>query len=106
MDGNGDRCIRLVICIDSETIEQCLPRTPLRNHLEGIAIPDTQGPPDAERSRDNPAPPTARKEPNIFDSPALLGGGHDVMKRCRRGSPVETEFVGAQCPSFEILGGE
>lgn len=28
------------------------------------------------------------------------------MKRCRRGSPVETKFVGAQCLSFEILGGE
>ena len=28
------------------------------------------------------------------------------MKRCRGGSPVETEFVGAQRLSFEILGRE
>lgn len=28
------------------------------------------------------------------------------MKRCRRGPPVETKFIGAQCLSFEIFGRE
>lgn len=106
MDGNGNCRIRLVIRIDNEAIKQCFPGTPLRNYLKGIAIPNIQGPPDAERSRDDPAPPTARKEPNRIYSTAFARGGHDAMKRRRRGSPVETKFVGAQCLSFEILGRE
>ena len=106
VDGNSDRCIRLVIRVDNDAIEQRFLGAPLSDYLEGITIPDTQGPPDANRSSNNPAPPTARKEPNLFYSPEFDGGGYDVMQRYRGGSPVETEFVGAQCLSFEILGRE
>lgn len=102
MHGNGDRCIRLVIRVDSDAIEQRFPGAPLRNHLEGVRIPDTQSPPDPDRNRDNPAPPTPRKEPDVFYS-CVDGCGYDVVKRCQGGSPVKTEFVGAQCLSFEIF---
>lgn len=69
VDGNGDRCIRLVIRVNGDAVEQRFPGTPLSNRLEGIAVPDTQRPPDADRSGDNPAPSTAIKELDLFYPP-------------------------------------
>ena len=45
-----------------------------------------------------------RKELDLIYGPGFGRSGYDVMKRCCGRSPVETEFVGAQCLSLEILG--
>lgn len=104
MDRNSNRCIRLIILVNGNAIEQRFPRTPLRNHLEGNTIPETQRRPDAERSCDDPALAVTIKELDLFYCADPARRGCDAMKFCRGRPPIETESVGIQGLSLEVLG--
>lgn len=47
-----------------------------------------------------------RKELDLLYSPRFDRGGDDAMKHCLGRSPVEAEFVCAQCLFLEFLCGE